>query len=201
MRNVSDNLATCCKKQHKFINDQVWGLTDLDPSDVHFVQAGSNCGSDLCAVCGENIWADAVAYGWNGTVVEAHPLVYHSLVQNYKPRPGVVTVNAAITTENGIVPLYSPAQEDTARITSQISSINKDHLHTGFKDKTLDIALDQWQGRLCLRHDPCCGHLFTVCLLHSARHDFGDAVEPRAALGKGRPAALRAVYHTAFRVR
>jgi hypothetical protein len=148
--NASANLASCCKNQQKFVNHDLWGLTNLDPKDVYFVQAGSNCGSDMCAVCGENIWSDSVAYGWNGTVIEAHPLVYQKLVENYIPNPSVVTINAAITSQNGLVKFYSAAKEQAASITSQISSLTKNHLHTGFADKTKDISLDEWQGRYML---------------------------------------------------
>jgi hypothetical protein len=44
-----------------------------------------------------------VAYRWEGVVVEADPVAYQQLVQNYKPSHEVITVNAAITAKNGAV--------------------------------------------------------------------------------------------------
>ena len=56
------------------------------------MQTGSNCGSDACAACGENIWGDAIAYKWSGVAVEADPMIYQQLVGNYKEHHQVMTV-------------------------------------------------------------------------------------------------------------
>jgi tetratricopeptide (TPR) repeat protein len=108
---VNKYLAIAVQQQGKFVNHDLWSQTKLDPKTVSFIQAGTSCGSDVCAVCGENIWGDAVAYKWEGVVVEADPLVYGQLVKNYEFNPKVLSVNAAITTKNGAVTFFSSAEQ------------------------------------------------------------------------------------------
>jgi tetratricopeptide (TPR) repeat protein len=58
---VNRQLARAVRQQGRFINHALWGQTRLDPrKTVSFIQTRAKCGSDLCSVCGQNIWGEYV---------------------------------------------------------------------------------------------------------------------------------------------
>lgn len=113
-------------------NSEIWGDTDLMPSEIFFVQIGSNCGTDDCAVAGEPIWKDCQRHHWSGVVVEPNPTVYQQLKTNYRNNPNVAAIKCAVSDKNGFADFFTDDGE--------ASSLSSNHtIKHNLKTKTITV--------------------------------------------------------------
>ena len=135
--------ASCIKdekeiKRIEWINKEIWGDTTLNPKDIYFIQIGSNCGTDECAISGEPIWKDCRKNHWKGIVIEPNPYVFGDLIQNYLWNPGVRALQIAVADRNGLYDFYIPDEENKK---AEIASLSKSHLRKHIVKKNIKVTV------------------------------------------------------------
>ena len=121
---TSNELPSSSEGAYSF-KEKRWERHFSSAKDIDFVQIGSNCGTDECAVCGEPVWKDATAHGWRGTVVEPNPVVFEKLQQNYSKFNNVQAFNLAVATESKPMTLYVTKEERY----SELSTLSKERFN------------------------------------------------------------------------
>jgi len=134
--------ASCIKykkgiQRNEWLNKEIWGDTTLNPKDIYFIQIGSNCGTDECAICGEPIWKDCRKNHWKGIVIEPNPYVFGDLIQNYLWNPGVRALQIAVADRNGLCNFYIPKKNRKA----EIASLSRRHLRKHNVKKNIKVTV------------------------------------------------------------
>lgn len=100
---------------------------DATVRDVAFVQVGSNDGDH-----DDPLRPFTMAGQWRGVLVEPVPYLFDRLRNNYRHRPGIVPVNAAIGPYDGTAEFFAVVQEECddelPEWYDQIGSFSKEHI-------------------------------------------------------------------------
>lgn len=103
----------------------------LKKRDIFFIQIGANDG-----VANDPLYKFVIEYPWRGVLVEPLPAAFEMLKENYKGRPNLHFINAAVSENDGFRPLYT--------IPTVRGKFRKAHQFSSFKKETVEqqIALD-----------------------------------------------------------
>ena len=94
----------------------------LRKKEIFFIQIGANDG-----VSNDPLRKFVTEYGWPGILVEPLPEVFEVLKENYKDRPNLKFLNAAISEQDGFRTLYTVRiDDDTFKKAHQFSSFRRE---------------------------------------------------------------------------
>ena len=124
-RNINSKFIQTDYTEHYWIKDK----TNVDKNNVdqYIIQVGSHVGKS-----GNDRLFNNINPNFKYIMIEPVPYLFNQLKENYKLYNNIIFLNIAISNYNGFIDIYVPLEKNDfsklANYTSQLASVNKEHI-------------------------------------------------------------------------